>query len=164
MSKILEEESDVRIAEKKWREQGNVGLNLDDDGDFLKAANAPLEESEPIENAKSESELFWDNIEKRQANDEKSQTPEELGIGLFSQIQRDGRGSRRSESAPAVRPSQSVRAKSSAAPVGVITLAFTDIQNSTKLWEHFGEVRMKALLDIHNKIMRKCLLRHRGCK
>lgn len=48
------------------------------------------------------------------------------------------------------------------APKGVITLAFTDIQGSTRLWEHFGEVRMKALLDEHNKIMRKCLKRHRG--
>lgn len=48
------------------------------------------------------------------------------------------------------------------APKGVITLAFTDIQGSTRLWEQFGEVRMKALLDEHNKIMRKCLKRHRG--
>jgi hypothetical protein len=27
------------------------------------------------------------------------------------------------------------------APKGVISLAFTDIQGSTRLWEHFGEVR-----------------------
>ena len=28
------------------------------------------------------------------------------------------------------------------APKGVVTLAFTDIQGSTRLWEHFGEVRL----------------------
>jgi hypothetical protein len=48
------------------------------------------------------------------------------------------------------------------APKGVVTLCFTDIQGSTRLWEHFGEVRMKALLDVHNGIMRKCLRSPRG--
>lgn len=33
------------------------------------------------------------------------------------------------------------------APKGVISLAFTDIQGSTRLWEHFGEVRQPLSLN-----------------
>ena len=32
------------------------------------------------------------------------------------------------------------------APLGTVTLAFTDIQSSTSLWEHLGEMKMKELL------------------
>jgi hypothetical protein len=35
------------------------------------------------------------------------------------------------------------------APKGVVTLAFTDIQGSTRLWEHFGEVRFTSSLYSH---------------
>ena len=107
MSKILEEESDVRIAEKKWREQGNAGLNLDDDGDFL-SANALSRNQNQL--AKSESELFWDNIKKRQANDEKSQTRKNWELASLVKSSQTAVVAAEGK-VPAVRPSQSVRAK-----------------------------------------------------
>lgn len=44
---------------------------------------------------------------------------------------------------------------------GYITCAFTDIQNSTKLWQH-DEKTMRASLEIHDQIMRKNLELYRG--
>lgn len=40
-----------------------------------------------------------------------------------------------------------------AAPVGTVTLVFTDIEGSTALWEHVGP-SFKAVLDLHNRIFR----------
>ena len=48
------------------------------------------------------------------------------------------------------------------APLGTVTLAFTDIQSSTSLWEHLGEMKMKELLDLHNVIMRDVIKKHQG--
>ena len=46
-------------------------------------------------------------------------------------------------------------------PVGRVALAFTDIQNSTVLWEHYRH-KFKPLLDLHNVIMRRALAKHGG--
>lgn len=51
---------------------------------------------------------------------------------------------------------------SEGAPVGVVTLCFTDIKSSTRLWEHFDDLVMKRLLDIHNAVVRESLKRHKG--
>ena len=58
------------------------------------------------------------------------------------------------------------------APKGTITLAFTDIQGSTMLGDHFGEkvddetgeivIPFKTLLNLHNAIMRDVLAKYNG--
>ena len=47
------------------------------------------------------------------------------------------------------------------APTGTVTLVFTDIQGSTMLWERFKS-EFKALLDLHNKIVREVIQQHDG--
>jgi len=49
----------------------------------------------------------------------------------------------------------------STAPSGEVTLCFTDIQGSTRLWECFG-ARFKPVLDLHHKLMRSAILKHWG--
>lgn len=44
---------------------------------------------------------------------------------------------------------------------GKITCAFTDVQNSTKLWQN-NEKAMRTALEIHNSIMRSKLMQFRG--
>jgi hypothetical protein len=43
----------------------------------------------------------------------------------------------------------------------VVSLVFTDIQGSTRLWERFGP-KFKAIIDMHHRILRACLRRHHG--
>ena len=47
------------------------------------------------------------------------------------------------------------------APTGNVTLVFTDIEGSTRLWERYGDA-FKASLDAHNQIIRKALSAHHG--
>lgn len=47
------------------------------------------------------------------------------------------------------------------APTGNVTLVFTDIEGSTRLWERYGDA-FKASLDAHNQIIRKALKTHSG--
>ena len=47
------------------------------------------------------------------------------------------------------------------APVGTVTLVFTDIQGSTALWEEFG-TEFQAILDAHDALFRKTLEEFRG--
>ncbi|CAG0934149.1 partial Putative HTH-type transcriptional regulator, partial [Planctomycetaceae bacterium] len=47
------------------------------------------------------------------------------------------------------------------APTGNVTLVFTDIEGSTRLWERYGDA-FKASLDAHNQIIRKALTAHGG--
>lgn len=47
------------------------------------------------------------------------------------------------------------------APTGNVTLVFTDIEGSTRLWERYGDA-FKASLDAHNQIIRKALAAHSG--
>lgn len=47
------------------------------------------------------------------------------------------------------------------APTGNVTLVFTDIEGSTRLWERYGDA-FKASLDAHNQIIRKALNAHHG--
>jgi hypothetical protein len=42
-----------------------------------------------------------------------------------------------------------------------VSLVFTDIQGSTRLWERFGP-KFKAVIDMHHRILRACLRRHHG--
>ncbi|HLY01974.1 MAG TPA: adenylate/guanylate cyclase domain-containing protein [Candidatus Cybelea sp.] len=46
-------------------------------------------------------------------------------------------------------------------PSGVVTLLFTDIEGSTKLWERSPSLMGEALAD-HNKIVREAIERHNG--
>ena len=46
-------------------------------------------------------------------------------------------------------------------PSGNITLVYTDIQNSTALWELYP-VAMKEALDLHDSIVRRCYSDHNG--
>ena len=54
-----------------------------------------------------------------------------------------------------------VACEGSTAPSGEVTLCFTDIQGSTRLWECFG-ARFKPVLDLHHRIMRSAILKHWG--
>ncbi len=47
------------------------------------------------------------------------------------------------------------------APTGNVTLVFTDIEGSTRLWERYGDA-FKASLDAHNQCIRKALASHHG--
>jgi predicted ATPase/class 3 adenylate cyclase len=47
------------------------------------------------------------------------------------------------------------------APTGNVTLVFTDIEGSTRLWERYGDA-FKASLDAHNHVIRKALATHNG--
>ncbi|MBP9891554.1 MAG: tetratricopeptide repeat protein [Planctomycetes bacterium] len=47
------------------------------------------------------------------------------------------------------------------APTGNVTLVFTDIEGSTRLWERYGDA-FKASLDAHNQIIRKALAAYHG--
>ena len=47
------------------------------------------------------------------------------------------------------------------APVGTVTLVFTDIQSSTALWEKNAQVMLSSI-QLHNQIMRETIDRHRG--
>ena len=44
---------------------------------------------------------------------------------------------------------------------GEITLVFTDIQGSTKLWEAHGAA-FQVALDLHNQVIRTSIERHMG--
>ncbi len=46
-------------------------------------------------------------------------------------------------------------------PSGTVTFLFTDIENSTKLWEQFPEA-MKAALARHDEILRQAIESHQG--
>ena len=48
-----------------------------------------------------------------------------------------------------------------AAPQGAVTLVFTNVQDSTKLWDTCEG--MAEALNIHNDIMRKTIARHKVC-
>jgi predicted ATPase/class 3 adenylate cyclase len=48
-----------------------------------------------------------------------------------------------------------------ALPSGTVTFLFTDIENSTGLWEQFGDA-MRAALARHNEILRTAIERHYG--
>jgi len=47
------------------------------------------------------------------------------------------------------------------APTGIITLLFTDIQDSTSLWEAMGD-GFRPVLDRHNSLIRDCIQRRHG--
>jgi predicted ATPase/class 3 adenylate cyclase len=47
------------------------------------------------------------------------------------------------------------------APTGNVTLVFTDIEGSTRLWERYGDA-FKASLDAHNHCIRKALATYHG--
>eukprot|EP01059_Diplonema_ambulator_P036529 TRINITY_DN912_c3_g1_i1.p1 TRINITY_DN912_c3_g1~~TRINITY_DN912_c3_g1_i1.p1 ORF type:complete len:853 (+),score=134.61 TRINITY_DN912_c3_g1_i1:48-2606(+) len=74
-------------------------------------------------------------------------------IDLLSQMGDDNDVS--SEGEPAFFPS------SQPAPQGTATIVFTDIQNSTALWEA-STIGMRRALKIHNKVMRRSLHAHNG--
>jgi class 3 adenylate cyclase len=42
-----------------------------------------------------------------------------------------------------------------------ISLVFTDIQGSTRLWERFGP-KFKTIIDMHHRVLRTVLKRHHG--
>ena len=42
-----------------------------------------------------------------------------------------------------------------------LSLVFTDIQGSTRLWERFGP-KFKAVIDMHHRVLRNVLKRHHG--
>jgi len=46
-------------------------------------------------------------------------------------------------------------------PTGVVTLAFTDIQGSTALWERYGDA-FASNLELHNLVLRDAIGEHRG--
>ena len=46
-------------------------------------------------------------------------------------------------------------------PKGTVTIVFTDIQNSTELWEKFGD-RFKPVLEAHNNILRNACKENNG--
>src|SRR5437016_3050899 len=48
-------------------------------------------------------------------------------------------------------------------PAGVLTLMFTDIQDSTILWEHLGDA-FRPVLDRHNALCRNLIARWDGCE
>ncbi|KNC47688.1 uncharacterized protein AMSG_03919 [Thecamonas trahens ATCC 50062] len=47
------------------------------------------------------------------------------------------------------------------APKGAIAMFISDVQASTHLWEHYSE-SMEIAIDIHNKLFRELLDKHRG--
>eukprot|EP00957_Ditylum_brightwellii_P166135 12648461-Ditylum_brightwellii.AAC.1 len=47
------------------------------------------------------------------------------------------------------------------APEGDVTIVFTDLQGSTTLWETHPPA-MKAAVDLHDKIIRRCYGEHSG--
>ena len=47
------------------------------------------------------------------------------------------------------------------APVGAVTLVFTDVEGSTPLWESHPD-DMRVALQTHDQIMRETLARHQG--
>ena len=49
----------------------------------------------------------------------------------------------------------------SQAPTGTVTLVFTDIQGSTRLWEHDADM-MQATLALHDEILRQLIETHNG--
>ena len=66
-----------------------------------------------------------------------------------------------STKANALRPSSMNRAKDMSAPHGDVTIVYTDVQDSTSLWESCPSP-MKEAQDIHDIIMRQCYSDHRG--
>mmetsp|Transcript_26635 Transcript_26635/g.39591 ORF Transcript_26635/g.39591 Transcript_26635/m.39591 type:complete len:686 (-) Transcript_26635:736-2793(-) len=52
-------------------------------------------------------------------------------------------------------------ARGAQAPVGDVTVVFTDLQGSTTLWEK-NPTAMKAAVDLHDKIIRRCYGAHSG--
>ena len=46
-------------------------------------------------------------------------------------------------------------------PTGILSLVFTDIQDSTKLWDQIGS-EFLAILQAHNHIIRRCIEQHNG--
>ncbi len=50
---------------------------------------------------------------------------------------------------------------SPSAPTGTVVFVFTDVQNSTQLWEQCGEA-MRAGLDVHNRVLRTRLATTEG--
>ena len=44
-----------------------------------------------------------------------------------------------------------------AAPSGVVTFLFTDVEGSTRRWENDAQA-MRAALVVHDKVLRTCLL------
>lgn len=47
-------------------------------------------------------------------------------------------------------------------PTGTVTLMFTDIEGSTKLWEELGTEVMLPVLEAHNAILRQAMNEHSG--
>ena len=47
------------------------------------------------------------------------------------------------------------------APTGEITIAFTDIEGSTRLWDALGD-SFHAVLELHNKILRSAIENNKG--
>jgi len=46
-------------------------------------------------------------------------------------------------------------------PTGTVTFLFTDIEGSTKLWEHHPEAMQKALAR-HDELLRQIIATHKG--
>ena len=46
-------------------------------------------------------------------------------------------------------------------PTGTVSWVFTDVQDSTPLWEISPQV-MQTALNLHNKLMRKKILEHKA--
>lgn len=55
-----------------------------------------------------------------------------------------------------VEPTSRKRAPALSAPTGTVTLVFTDVQGSTRLWERCSEA-MRAALDVHDRVLRALL-------
>ena len=66
-----------------------------------------------------------------------------------------------STKANALRPSSMNRAKDMSAPLGDVTIVYTDVQGSTSLWESCPSA-MKEAQDMHDIIMRQCYSDHKG--
>ena len=52
-------------------------------------------------------------------------------------------------------------AMTTAAPSGVVTFLFTDVEGSTRRWESDAEA-MRAALVVHDKVLRKAIEAHGG--
>ena len=48
-------------------------------------------------------------------------------------------------------------------PSGSVTILFTDIEGSTKLWDRHQEL-FRGALEIHNRLMREAIKSHCGCE
>lgn len=53
------------------------------------------------------------------------------------------------------------RSSSAAAPTGTVTLVFTDVQGSTRLWERC-DAAMREALEVHDRVLRSLLAEHDG--